>query len=81
MYDNNTQIPRQSQPHPDYVRSTRLYALDLGLVGEQIEEFLNVDRRLDWYAAKPERINRWPLAYKMLKDRYEQLTAPKNIQN
>lgn len=74
--NQNTQLPPKTQVHPDYVRSTRLYAADvLKLEGDQIDEFLNLDRTLDWYADKPERINRWPQAYKALKERYEQLTA------
>ena len=73
---NNTHFPPKTQPHPDYVRTTRIYAADvLGLDGDQIDEFLTVDRTLDWYAADPKRINRWPRAYKLLKERYEQLTA------
>jgi hypothetical protein len=77
MQSNNTQFPPEYQPHPDYVRSTRFFAMNaLGLVGEQIDEFIRVDRTLDWFEADPRRINRWPMAYKTLKERYAELNAP-----
>lgn len=77
MRKQYTQIPPQSQPHPDYVRSARFYAVTgLGLVGDQIDEFVQVDKALDWFAADPRRINRNPERYAELQTRYAELNAP-----
>jgi hypothetical protein len=74
-HQQNTQFPRVSQPSPDYVQTTRSYAVTvLGLVGEQIDEFVNVDKALDWFAADPRRINRDPERYAALQTRYAELT-------
>ena len=82
MYDNDTQIPRKAQPHPDYVRTTRHYAKHaLGLSIQQIIEFIQVDLELDWFAERPSRINHLPERYAALQTRYQELTAPKNTQN
>jgi hypothetical protein len=74
MHEQNTQFPRDTQPSLDYVRTTLQYAMDTLRLGScEANEFLQVDLELDWFAAKPARINRDPERYRALQKRYAEL--------